>query len=99
MSPPLSSTPLIDLAVAFWGAKTLLSAVELGLFPVRYSPRAPWTVTPWPPASNSIRVPPGTSSMPLSLSVCWRARARAIQHTGDQCLSRAWQAGIRRRLS
>ena len=32
MRPSLSPTPIIDLAVAFWGAKTLLSAVELGLF-------------------------------------------------------------------
>ena len=34
MSPALSPTPIIDLAVAFWGAKTLLSAVELDLFTV-----------------------------------------------------------------
>jgi hypothetical protein len=32
MHPALSPTPIIDLAVAFWGAKTLLSAVELDLF-------------------------------------------------------------------
>jgi len=32
MPPALSPTPIIDLAVAFWGAKTLLSAVELDLF-------------------------------------------------------------------
>jgi hypothetical protein len=30
--PSLRPTPIIDLAVAFWGAKTLLSAVELDLF-------------------------------------------------------------------
>jgi hypothetical protein len=28
----LNPTPIIDLAVALWGSKTLLSAVELGLF-------------------------------------------------------------------
>src|SRR5262245_19293989 len=32
MHPALSPTPILDLAVAFWGAKTLLSAVELDLF-------------------------------------------------------------------
>jgi hypothetical protein len=34
MQPGLSPTSIIDLAVAFWGAKTLLSAVELNLFTV-----------------------------------------------------------------
>jgi DNA-binding IclR family transcriptional regulator len=34
MQPALSPTSIIDLAVAFWGAKTLLSAVELHLFTV-----------------------------------------------------------------
>lgn len=32
MNTSLNPTPIIDLAVAFWGAKTLLSAVELDLF-------------------------------------------------------------------
>ena len=32
MHTSLNPTPIIDLAVAFWGSKTLLSAVELGLF-------------------------------------------------------------------
>ena len=35
MRTSLNPTSIIDLAVAFWGAKTLLSAVELGLFTVR----------------------------------------------------------------
>lgn len=34
MHSSLSPTPIIDLAVAFWGSKTLLSAVELDLFTV-----------------------------------------------------------------
>jgi hypothetical protein len=32
MRDSLDPTPIIDLAVSFWGAKTLLSAVEIGLF-------------------------------------------------------------------
>ena len=34
MRDSLDPTPIIDLAVGFWGAKTLLSAVEIGLFTV-----------------------------------------------------------------
>jgi hypothetical protein len=32
VSASLSPTPIIDLAIGFWSAKTLLSAVEIGLF-------------------------------------------------------------------
>src|SRR4029450_6853229 len=32
MRDSLDPTPIIDLAVGFWGAKTLLSEVEIGLF-------------------------------------------------------------------
>jgi 8-O-methyltransferase len=32
MRESLSPTPIIDLAIGFWSAKTLLSAVEIGLF-------------------------------------------------------------------
>ena len=34
MRNSLDPTPIIDLAVGFWGAKTLLSAAEIGLFTI-----------------------------------------------------------------
>jgi hypothetical protein len=54
MHPALSPTPIIDLAVAFWGAKTVLSAVELDLFTALATGPLDREAL-WPPAISSTR--------------------------------------------
>ena len=67
-------------ASGFWGSKTLLSAVELGLF-TELAATARWTPRSCASASASTRAAPATSSTRSSRWACSSARTAATANT------------------
>ena len=81
-APAVAPDGIMQLGLGFWGAKTLLSAVELGLFTELAS--GPATPRRCRRGSACTRAAPATSSTPWWRWACSSAGRALRQHAGDR---------------